>query len=157
MFPDKIFDVWASIYTTISTFKAVNPSIYVRKCRSTPSHWDLENQKNTKGSPLWKWKKFLSPILMKFKTCNPYGLRISHTKFEWNRRQKIFLIPKGGPFGVFPIFKVSMSRCWTTFTDINGGTDSLECWNSGVNGCLNIKNFIWRQVLDVSTTFCWVI
>ena len=101
MFPDKIFDVWASIYTTISTFKAVNPSIYVRKCRSTPSHWDLENQKNTKGSPLWKWKKFLSPILMKFKTCNPYGLRISHTKFEWNQRQKIFPDSKGGPFDDF--------------------------------------------------------
>ena len=101
MFPDKIFDVWASIYTTISTFKAVNPSIYVRKCRSTPSHWDLENQKNTKGSPLWKWKKFLSPILMKFKTCNPYGLRISHTKFEWNQRQKFFPDSKGGPFDDF--------------------------------------------------------
>ena len=50
---------------------------------------------------------------MKFKTCNPYGLRISHTKFEWNQRQKIFpdskgpfddflkirKIPKGPPFG----------------------------------------------------------
>ena len=101
MFPDKIFDVLASIDTTISTFKAVNPSIYVCKCRSTPSHWDLENQKNTKGSPLWKWKKFLSPILMKFKTCNPYGLRISHTKFEWNQRQKFFPDSKGGPFDDF--------------------------------------------------------
>ena len=29
-------------------------------------------------------KKKNSPILMKFKTCNSYGLRISHRKFEWS-------------------------------------------------------------------------
>ena len=38
---------------------------------------------------------------MKFKTCNPYDLRISHIKFEWNRRQKIFSDSKGGPFDDF--------------------------------------------------------
>ena len=38
---------------------------------------------------------------MKFKTCNPYGLRISHRKFEWNWRQKIFPDSKGGPFDDF--------------------------------------------------------
>ena len=35
LFPDKNFDVQASIYTTISTFKGVCFSIYVRKCQST--------------------------------------------------------------------------------------------------------------------------
>ena len=38
---------------------------------------------------------------MKFKTCNPDGLRISHTKFELNRRQKIFPDSKGGLFDDF--------------------------------------------------------
>ena len=38
---------------------------------------------------------------MKFKTCNPYDLRISHIKFEWNRRQKFFSDSKGGPFDDF--------------------------------------------------------
>ena len=37
--------------------------------------------------------------------------------------------------------------------NINGGTDILVCQNIGVNGCLNIKNFIIEQVMDVSTTF----
>ena len=153
---------------------------------------------------------------MKLKICNHYGLRISHIKFEWNRRQKKIFFQRGdplvffwfsknyqrvpplnpkkffvsdstqilceeslghkdcmfwissksetnfffifkGPFGVFPIFKVSIWRYWSTFTDKNRGTDSLECLNSGVNGCLNIKNFIWEQVLGVSTTFWWAI
>ena len=50
----------------------------------------LDFLKNIKGSPLWKKKFFLSPILMKFKIWNPYGLGISHMKFERNRRQKFF-------------------------------------------------------------------
>ena len=106
----------------------------------------------------WKWKEIKKKIfLMKLKIWNPYGLRISHIKFEWNRRQNFFSFSKGGPFGVFLIFKVSIWRYWSTFTDKNRGTDSLECLNSGVNGCLNIKNFIWEQVLGVSTTFWWAI
>ena len=49
----------------------------------------------SKGGTLWRFsdfrkKKFLSPILMKFKIWNPYGLGISHMKFEQNRRQKNF-------------------------------------------------------------------
>ena len=60
--------------------------------------WKLEKHQRV---PLWKWKKFLSPILMKFKTCNPYSLRIWHRKFEWNWRQKIFPDSKGGPFDDF--------------------------------------------------------
>ena len=38
---------------------------------------------------LWK-KIFLSPILMKLKIWNPYGLGIQHMKFEWNLRRKFF-------------------------------------------------------------------
>ena len=48
-----------------------------------------------KGGPfdvflIFEKKIFLSPILMKFKIWNPYGLGISHMKFEQNRRQKNF-------------------------------------------------------------------
>ena len=43
----------------------------------------------------------LSPILMKFKKCNPYDLRVSHKKFEWNRRQKFFFNSKGGTLWLF--------------------------------------------------------
>ena len=73
----------------------------------------------------------------KNKIWNPYSQRVSRIKFEWNRRQKIFSVSKGGPFGVFLIFRVSMWRHWLTIMDIKGGIDSLECWNSDVNGCLN--------------------
>ena len=46
---------------------------------------------------------------MKFKIWNPYGLGISHMKFEQNRRQKFFSKifeknPKGGPFYVKKFF-----------------------------------------------------
>ena len=40
-----------------------------------------------------KSKKFLSPILMKLKIWNPYGLGISHMKFERNRSRKFFWRP----------------------------------------------------------------
>ena len=46
--------------------------------------------KTSKGPPFGKKNNFLSPILMKFKIWNPYGLGISHMKFEQNRWQKIF-------------------------------------------------------------------
>ena len=59
-------------------------------------HLDIEILKIEKTPPLEMKRKFLSPILMKFQTCNPYGLRISHRKFEWNWRQKIFPDSKGG-------------------------------------------------------------
>ena len=85
-----------------------------------------------------KWKKIKKKIFeMKLKIWNPYGLRITHTKFESNQRQNFFSVSKGGPFGVFLIFRVSMWRHWLTIMDIKGGIDSLECWNSDVNGCLN--------------------
>ena len=53
------------------------------------------------------------------------------------------------PFGVFLIFRVSMWRHWLTIMDIKGGIDSLECWNSDVNGCLNnqrnyLKTNFWQ-------------
>ena len=54
----------------------------------------LDFLKNIKGSPLWKKKIFLSPILMKFKIWNPYGLGISNFEFHQNRRQKFFLTSK---------------------------------------------------------------
>ena len=84
---------------------------------------------------------------MKLKSWNPYGLRITHTKFESNQRQKFFSVSKGGPFGVFLIFKVSMWRRWSTIMDINGGIDSLERWNSDVNGCLNNQRIL-KQIFD---------
>ena len=96
--------------------------------------------KNFQGSSSirWKMKKIKKYFFeMKLKIWNPYGLRITHTKFESNQRQKFFSVSKGGPFGVFLIFRVSMWRHWLTIMDIKGGIDSLECWNSDVNGCLN--------------------
>ena len=46
--------------------------------------------KTSKGPPFGKKFFFLSPILMKFKIWNPYGLGILHMKFEPNRRQTFF-------------------------------------------------------------------
>ena len=67
--------------------------------------WDVENFWGS-SSIRWKWEKIKKKFfLMKLKIWNPYGLRISHIKFEWNRRQKNFFFPKGGPFGIFLIFK----------------------------------------------------
>ena len=54
-----------------------------------------KSKKHLRVPSLWKWKNILYPILMKFKTCNPYGLRISHKKIEWNWRQKNFPDSKG--------------------------------------------------------------
>ena len=96
--------------------------------------------KNFQGSSSirWKMKKIKKKFFeMKLKIWNPYGLRITHTKFEWNQKQNFFSVSKGGPFGVFLIFKVSMWRHWSRIMDINGGIHSLECWNNDVNGCLN--------------------
>ena len=56
---------------------------------------DFENQKNVKGPDLWKKFFFSSLILMKLKIWNPYGLRISHMKFERNRSRKFFDIYLG--------------------------------------------------------------
>ena len=93
----------------------------------------------------------------KLKFWNPYGLRVSHIKFQQNQRQKFFFVSKGGPFGVFPIFDVLIHRQWSTLTDRNGGSDYFECWNRGTKRCLNIKNLMWEQVLDVCTTFHWIV
>ena len=60
---------------------------------------------------------------------------------------------KWGTFWCFLIFKVSLSRCWSTLTDRNGGTKNHECWNSGGNWRLTIKNLIWELVLDSSDIF----
>ena len=57
LFPVKSFDIQTSFGTTISTVKEVWPSISVRQSLSMPVYWDFPNQKNTKGSPLWKWKR----------------------------------------------------------------------------------------------------
>ena len=93
----------------------------------------------------------------KLKFWNPYGLRVSHIKFQQNRRQNFFFVSKGGPFGVFAIFKVSLCIRWSTLTDRNGQSDFLDCWNSGIKGCLNIKKIIWEQVLGAGMTFHWII
>ena len=58
---------------------------------------------------------------------------------------KNFFLSKGGPFGAFLIFKVSISRHWSSLKDINGGTDSFECWNIDVDGCQNVQNSIWNK------------
>ena len=49
----------------------------------------LKIRKTSKVRPLKK-RNFFSPILMKLKIWNPYGLGISHMKFERNRSRKFF-------------------------------------------------------------------
>ena len=66
--------------------------------------WKIEVRKNLGTQIGWVSKKFLAPIPLKFHVWNPYGLGISHMKFEQNRRQKIFFLKirktsKGPPFG----------------------------------------------------------
>lgn len=101
------------------------------------------------------WKKFFLKKNLNFEILN--GLRVSHIKFQQNRRQKFFFVSKGGPFGVLVIFKVSQCIRLSTLTDINGQSDFHDCWNSGIKGCLNIKKIIWEQVLGAGVTFHWVI
>ena len=50
--------------------------------------WFFENQKNTKGSPLWKKKIFLSPISLKFYVWDPETIRISD--FEFHQKNFFF-------------------------------------------------------------------
>ena len=52
--------------------------------------WFFENQKNTKGSPLWKKKFFLSPISLKFYVWDPETIRISDFEFHQKRFFLIF-------------------------------------------------------------------
>ena len=55
---------------------------------------EIETLKIRKTSKvLWKKFFFSSLILMKLKIWNPYGLRISHMKFERNRSRKFFWRP----------------------------------------------------------------
>ena len=106
----------------------------------------------------YKLKKIEKSILeKKLKFWNPYGLRVSHIKSQQNRRQNFFFVSMGGLFGVFAIFKFSLCICLSTLTDRNGQSDFLDCWNSGIKGCLNIKKIIWEQVLGAGVTFHWVI
>ena len=94
LFQDNFFGYLDIIYITISMFKGVYVSIYVHNRRSTSSHWDFENQKNTKGSPLWNEKKFLSPILLKFFLWDPFTIRISNFGFFFKKKF----------FKIFPFF-----------------------------------------------------
>ena len=90
LFPDNFFDIQASYDTTFSTVKEVWPFISVRQSRSLPVYQDIENRKNTKGSPLWNEKNFLSPILLKFFLWDPLTIRISNFGFFF--KKKIFKI-----------------------------------------------------------------
>ena len=86
---------------------------------------DFENQKNVN---LWKKIFFSSPILMKLKIWNPYGLGISHMKFERNRSRKCFWhIP-------WPWVKISGETC-----------DEEAVF--GVYGKPKIIIFIWKPIL----------
>ena len=64
-----------------------------------------------------------------------------------------FFVSKWGLFGVFAIFKVSKCISWWTLLDRDGGSDFLDCWNSGIKGCLYITRIIWEQVLSVGMTW----
>ena len=64
----------------------------------TLRHW--KSKKHQRVPPLEMKKNFVS-YFDEIQKCNPYALRISYTKFEWNQRQKFFPDSKGGPFDDF--------------------------------------------------------
>ena len=88
MFTYKIFDVWTSIDTTISTYRWVCPSISVCQSQSTSEHWNFENQQSSKA-PLGKWVKILSLNSLKF-----YLSQGPHEKLlrlqNWTEKKFIF-------------------------------------------------------------------
>ena len=78
--------------------------------------WFSENQKNTKGSPLWKKKKFLSPISLKFFVWDPETIRISD--FQFHQKKFFFdffpFLPNArGPPKIFDVrfFKFFGKKC----------------------------------------------
>ena len=98
------------------------------------------------GSPLWTSKKFSSRILMKLKIWNPYDPRIHHRKFERNRKQKIFLVQKGPPFG--PQKNFGLRFWWNSKFEILM-TQEFAMWN--LRGIRDKKFFWCRRVtpLDI--------
>ena len=77
--------------------------------------WFFENQKNTKGSPVWK-KKILSPISLKFYVWDPETIRISD--FEFHQKKILFdffpISSNGrGPPKIFdvPFFNFFCNEC----------------------------------------------
>ena len=66
----------------VTNFFSKGPFRFFRKLRLEKS------EKHQRVPPLENF--FLSPILMKLKILNPYGLGISHMKFERNLRRKYF-------------------------------------------------------------------
>ena len=94
LFPDKIFDIQTSFGNPILTVKEVWSSISLCQSQSLPVYQDFENRKNTKGSPLWNGKKFLSPISLKFYVWDPLTIRISNFRFFFKKKF----------FKIFPFF-----------------------------------------------------
>ena len=66
-----------------------------------------------------------------------------------------FFFSKGGPFGVFAIFEVSLCIHSLTLTDRNRGSDSLDYWNSGIKRCLNKKKQDWKDFQSSRLCICW--
>ena len=101
------FDVWDSQTITISDFDDIQNVLSLWRKNSTHKiwvesetnfffifkggtlWWFFENQKNTKGSPLWKKKIFLSPISLKFFVWDPETIRISD--FEFHQKNFFFI------------------------------------------------------------------
>ena len=86
----KDFKFWISskLETKNFFFQRGDPLMFFKKSRL----W--KSEKRQRSGPLEKFF-FSSLILMKLKIWNPYGLRISHMKFERNRSRKFFDIYLG--------------------------------------------------------------
>ena len=119
LFPHKIFDIQTSFGTPISTFKVVWPSISVRQSWSLPVYQDIENRKNTKGSPLWNEKKILSPILLKFFLWDPLTLRISNFGFFFKKKIFPFFPNARGPLKNFDLQLSENFQKWLLW-DLSG-------------------------------------
>ena len=73
-------------FKNYTNYKEVWPSISLCQSRSLPVYQDFENRKNTKGSPLWNGKKFLSPISLKFYVWDPLTIRISNFRVFFKKK-----------------------------------------------------------------------
>ena len=132
LFPDKIFDIQTSFGTPILTVKEVWPSISLCQSQSLPVYQDFENRKNTKGSPLWNGKKFLSPISLKFYVWDPLTIRISNFRFFFKKKFfKIFpFFPNArGPLKNFDL-KVHLPHVKIQDLKNEGEKGEIEFWDS---------------------------
>ena len=160
LFPDKIFDIQTSFGNPILTVKEVWPSISLCQSQSLPVYQDFENRKNTKGSPLWNGKKFLSPISLKFYVWDPLTIRISNFRFFFKKKFfKIFpFFPNArGPPKNFDVknFKFFGKKCQKWLYWVLASTKRNKVMNFGEPSPCSVATVNGFMVQRVKKTFRW--